>query len=141
VGVSADHIIYPDQHVDVSLALATFSEDSVESRTRIYDTLIGVQWGHVIVNYKYSVDCEELITRSGEVALVGGMYAWTWAGKEVPLAVLWERFPRLRDYLRTRTEYFISCKADERDDPWVREQLAKLQDQLNAIAAVPGIPT
>lgn len=108
-------ITYPEGAVDVA-ALENQERlryETVEARRAIYLGLRGIDHGNPLIIKGGSTDYEELLTRHGTIGLDGHIGGWLLRGEKVALATLWERFPRYRAYLRSRTERFIALKLEE----------------------------
>ena len=143
---------YPEPHADISQALSDLGlyAGQPKANASVYDALTAIEQGSVAVILKGSTDYERILTRRGELALIGPMYEWVWAGKAVPLTTLWERFPTLRNYLSSRTAHFIAAQRagmallshGKINDAWISEQLERLESDLAAVncLAADGLP-
>lgn len=108
-------VIYPEDAVDISKLICDerLRYEKVETRGAIAWGLDAIEKGAPLILMGGSTDHEELMTRHGAIALNGHVGAWLLRGEQVALATLWERFPKLRPYLRSRTERWIALKLEE----------------------------
>lgn len=108
-------IDYPKDAVDVSALICNerLRWDEAATRGVISRGLESIDKGAPLIIKGGSTDHEELVTRFGTIGLNGQVGHWLLRGKPVALATLWEKFPRLRAYLRSRTERFVALKLEE----------------------------
>ena len=108
---------YPEGAVDVSQLIIDerLYWDEPETRGKLSRALEQIERGQTLILHRASLDYEELRTAHGSVRLHGITMSWWLRDKEVSLATLWERFPELRGYLRSRTEFLIRIREAEID--------------------------
>jgi hypothetical protein len=91
-----------------------------------------------VVFYSGSHDYETLLCPEGYFRIVN--YRWWRGTQQQHAAVLAERYPRLRDYLSTRTKQFIAYERDELEfvgsqanRDFIGEHLAVLEAELEEL--------
>lgn len=138
-------VTYPEGSIDISLAVANLCNGANDATAQAYNALRGVETNRVLVLYQHSDTHESLLTTRGRIALADATMSWWLGDKETSILSLWEQFPRLRSYLRSRTERYIAYKLDEMElladhvSPNERERtenhLAVLQRDLDLLPA------
>lgn len=137
----APEIQYPDGAVDISQLIGDMNLrlGEPETSSALYKGLRGIENGNPVVLFGSSLDYEALLTSAGKIGLDGRIGRWMFRGKPVALATLWERQPKLRAYLRSRTENFIARKEREYDlleeiaDSFGRRTIQALRSELDLL--------
>ena len=96
--------------------------DAVDSAAAAKSGLQAIEHEAILVIYSGSNDYEHLVTKHGKISLDGHIGRWMLRGKPVALNTLWERYPDLRPYLRSRTENFIARARQDLD--WIKSDEA-----------------
>jgi len=133
-------VILPEGVTDIAkIEIACrLNSDAKETKALLFQGLQDIERGHDLLILGGSLDYECLLTKHGRISLHGVIYSWMLATEKVALATLWERFPHLRDYLRSRTEYFIAAKQRDLEilgdpDGYVTTKLQALEDELELV--------
>ena len=141
-------ITYPEGTIDVSeaaLALRLHGTDGVGVAAAALER-IEADDRAVLVMYAGTTH-ERLLTPQGRIMLLGDTYGW-WVGtKQVAAAVVAERYPRLAEYVATRTASFIAqaehdlqFEHSEINRRFVAGELARLKNELVQVRALETLP-
>ena len=105
----------PEGTVDISALICDLNLRAEEKSTyhHLYAGLQDIENQKPLLLYGGSNDYERLLTSDGAISLDGAIMRWILRGKPVALATLWERYPKFRQYLWSRTRRFIAVKQDE----------------------------
>lgn len=136
-------VVYPENVVDVSSfhtgALDKPKSDYINAFQQIYR-------GAYLIRFMYSFS-EVVVTSRGEVRLDKDTYSWWLGNKEVGLVYLYQNFPKLKEYIVSKTQSFIQYRRDEvaqgiygnRDVNFIEENLELLKRELNTIEQIEAL--